>query len=91
MKFKRDKILKLYSQFQKKISNFHKPSSCFTANFIKIRSLSNMKLHKIHLSKFSFICQKCNQSHKVSILNQVGNSVVGKKISKAANVFVETQ
>ena len=50
-----------------------------------------MKLHKIHLSKFSFICQKCNQSHKVSILNQVGNSVVGKKISKAANVFVETQ
>lgn len=50
-----------------------------------------MKLHKIHLSKFSFICQKCNQNHKVNISNQVGNSVVGKKINKAANAFVEAQ
>lgn len=48
-----------------------------------------MKSHKTLCNKFSFICQNYNLNLKIKTLSQVGNSVVGKKISKVVNAFVE--
>lgn len=48
-----------------------------------------MKLPKTRLSKFLFTCQNSNLSQKIKILRRFGNSVVGRKIRKDANVSAE--